>query len=486
MEQPVHSSMRRDIISAYVATGSRIGSWVIISAILYRYGGADAFALVALVRGTIGILNYTSVGLAPALIHLLAEATRDRHSQTGPALEAATAAPEGPVLSYATPATPQGYLVDPVRSVYVSGFTLAGLSAMVGVAIVLVYSESFPDLFQVPRSWFVHDISAVAFFMGIGTVLRVSSDAGGAVLQSRGRIARDNLLVAGGEAAWVLAVLVLWTAIGPRCAVVVALGYSFSGGLLLISRYAAANVVIGPWEGWGLVNTQTVGRLLAFGLLVTLAQLADYLYAPTDYILINRLLRPIDVATYAPAVQIDAGLLVLVSGLAAVLLPKSALAHAAGDTARLRRYYVRGTLASLAILTLAAAGVCSLSPWIFRLWFDDPMSATCAILPLVLVHTVVGGSSAVGRSILLGMGKVKPFTAAALVAGGSNVVLSFVFVQYLGLGLRGIVLGTIVVVVGRCAVWMPWYVLRTLRHAAVSGVRVIEELPPDPQMDRIV
>ena len=85
------------------------------------------------------------------------------------------------------------------------------------------------------------------------------------------------------------------------------------------------------------------------------------------------------------------------------------------------------------------------------------------ILPLVLIHTVVGGSSGVGRSILLAVGKVRPFTIAVLIAGTANVILSFVFVHYGGMGLRGIVLGTILAVIGRCAIWMPWYVLKTLR-----------------------
>jgi O-antigen/teichoic acid export membrane protein len=104
------------------------------------------------------------------------------------------------------------------------------------------------------------------------------------------------------------------------------------------------------------------------------------------------------------------------------------------------------------------------SPLIFRLWLGDPMRPTQVVLPLVLIHTVVGGSSAVGRSILLGMGKVKPFTISVLIAGVSNVLLSYIFVRDMGLGLKGIVLGTIVAVLGRCAVWMPWYVLRSLRR----------------------
>jgi len=92
------------------------------------------------------------------------------------------------------------------------------------------------------------------------------------------------------------------------------------------------------------------------------------------------------------------------------------------------------------------------------------MPDTQVILPLLLIHTVVGGSSAVGRSILLGMGKVKPFTMAVLIAGVSNVILSYVFVRYAGLGLKGIVLGTICAVVGRCAIWQPWFVWKSLKE----------------------
>jgi len=120
------------------------------------------------------------------------------------------------------------------------------------------------------------------------------------------------------------------------------------------------------------------------------------------------------------------------------------------------------------LLAAAALAVWTLSPWILKLWLGDTMPATRAILPLVLIHTVVGGSSAVGRSILLGMGKVKPFTASVLAAGLTNVVLSYVFVRFFGWGLKGIVLGTIIAVVARAGVWTPWYVLRTLNRGTVT------------------
>jgi len=50
------------------------------------------------------------------------------------------------------------------------------------------------------------------------------------------------------------------------------------------------------------VDWSVTWRLLELGSLVLVAQLADYLYAPTDFILINHFLTPGAVAAYAPAV----------------------------------------------------------------------------------------------------------------------------------------------------------------------------------------
>ena len=75
--------MGRDVLSAYGATFARIFSWVIISAAVWRMVSPGAFALMSLVRATIGILNYTSLGLAPAMIRLLAEAKGTKQQDRG-------------------------------------------------------------------------------------------------------------------------------------------------------------------------------------------------------------------------------------------------------------------------------------------------------------------------------------------------------------------------------------------------------------------
>lgn len=453
------STMRRDLLSAYAASGAKVAIWVLISAMVFRESVMQ-FALLALVRATIGLLNYTTLGLAPAMIRLLAESAAAETPRPRP-VTSVDGAPG--VLPYA------GH--DParlaVRRVYANGGAVALIAGALGVALTLVYAANFHRLHEVPIQ--VGSTAAtVAGFFGVGAVLRLMSEAPGAVVQTSGSIARDNYLVAWSEAAWLVLTGALIMARSPNVLIVtVAAAYAAAGALLLAIRSLEAGKRTGLLvPDLRLVEGATVKRLLTLGVLIAVGQLADFLYAPTDYILINRLISPGTVAWYAPAVQIDGGLLLLVGALSAVLLPKAAVAHVAGDIATLRRYYVRGTLAAAVLLALAAPAVYGLSPWIFRAWLGDPLPQTQAILPLVLVHTVLGGSSGVGRSILLAMGKAKPFAVAMLVAGAGNVLLSYCLVKYGGLGLKGIVYGTIATAVGRCVVWQPWYVMRTLRSSA--------------------
>ena len=106
--------------------------------------------------------------------------------------------------------------------------------------------------------------------------------------------------------------------------------------------------------------------LLAFGSGVLLAQLADFLYAPVDFILIQNLLGPFDTATYARrcrSTRAAAGRQRAGNGDPAARGGGSCAARAQP----LRRYYVSGTLASFAMLLIAAAAVWA-TPMILRMW----------------------------------------------------------------------------------------------------------------------
>jgi O-antigen/teichoic acid export membrane protein len=456
------STMRRDIASAYVASAARVGAWVVVSAIVMREFGSGGFGLLALVRGTLSILNYGTLGIGPAMIHHLSRAAR-APAEPVPALPVEPMQVEpsaGAALSYANPtelADPLREVLAPLRATYAAGLKIAVIAAAISGIVLYGYASHFERFHRV--GLFQSGVFPFVLFMGLGAILRLVSDAPAAVLQVRGRIAFDNLLQTLAESAWVVGVAL------SGSLKEIALWFMISGGVLLVGRLMAAASITRVFVFELPRAERGMGRaLLTTGGVIVAGQIADYLYAPANLILINRFLGPWIVAYYAPALQIDAALLLLVSALAAVLMPKAALAHAADDRARVMRYYLRGTLVSAAALTLAAVAVCVLSPWLLPLWLGLPMSETRQILPLVMIHTVVGGSGAVGRSILIAIGKARPFTIAALVAGVGNVVLAYVFVRHLNLGLRGIVYATVIVVVARAGIWMPWYVIRTLRR----------------------
>lgn len=469
--------MRRDVISAYAVTAARLLAWAIVAAMIFRWFRPRYFAAFALVRSTTGLLAYASFGLLPALIYYLVRAAAPvelRRDRVEP-------------ISYYTPDP----LAHPARSVSTNGYYLASVLGLLVAALSCVYFWQVDVIHVIAvdnaegQGRMLAEHRLLALYLGLAAALRLFSEPAAAILQARGAISTDNWIVVSSELLWlILSMLMFGSRIGhddyvTETTVPVAVAYLIASLYLRLARgFFASGTAPDLSPKWSFATTAGMWQLLGFGSLVLLAQVADFLYAPIDFILINRLLSTDDLAAYAPAVQIDSALLVLVTGLSAVLLPKAAVAYAERNNQLIRQYYLRATTASLAILLPGALAVYLLSPWIFRFWLGDAMPATQALLPLVLINTVVGGSAAVGRSILLGMGKVKPFTIAVLLAGVSNVLLSYVFVRYVGWGLKGIVLGTIVVVVARAGIWMPWYTLRAIREAENAPVLPAAPAPP--------
>jgi O-antigen/teichoic acid export membrane protein len=480
MTQPADrsSTTRRDLASAYLATAARVGSWAVVAAVVMRRFGTDEFALLALVRGTLSILNYGTLGLGPAMIHHLAR--RGSHAPPTQAAVPALAAemPENvdttiEAVAYANPtdlADPMRDALRPLRETYAAGLRIALVASALCALLLVAYVANFDRIHRFP-GWVGWDgwgpggghrsLRGFVFAMGLGAILRLISESPSAVLQVRDRLFLDNVYQAIAELLWVIGVLISVKIGGDF--LYIGLSFLGSSAFLIVARLWSAATVAQqfvfdiPRPPPGLART-----LLADGSVIVLGQLSNYLYAPAAMILINRMLDPELVAYYEAAVQVDAALLLLVSSVATVLLPKAAVAHAADDVAAVRRYYVRGTLGTFVLLALAAVAAIVAAPYLYPLWLGQEMRTTRAILPILLISTVIGGSGMVGRSILIGMGKAGVFTVSALIAGVANVVLAIVMVK-LGYGLRGIVIATAIVVIARAGIWLPWYVMRTLR-----------------------
>src|SRR5665213_515133 len=254
IDQPASptSRLRSDIASAYLVAGSRIAGWLIVSALIFRRLGAESFAIFALIRGTIGLLNYVSLGLSPALIHYGAKNDESRS----------------------------------LRDYYSSALSVIAIAGLIGLVATIGYALCFGRIFSVPITQ--QHLPLIVLLMGAGMLVRLGGDAPGAVLQVSRRITTDNLLVASGDLLWaILSAIALLTAHGLLG---VAAAFLASGLLPFLTRLYLAQGISGG-VSLSLVRRELVKTLVVYGAMVVLAQLADYLYAPTDYILINRLLN---------------------------------------------------------------------------------------------------------------------------------------------------------------------------------------------------
>ena len=253
------------------------------------------------------------------------------------------------------------------------------------------------------------------------------------------------------------------TIAGGATLVAVGIGFMLAGAALLLSRswwaFRLSGVLLPTKHP---IHLAVVRALLGFGAIVTLAQVADFLYAPTDYILIDRLLRPIDIATYARS-RAD-----------------RRRVAAAGDGAGVRRAPPRGR-GPCGQRSCCPAAILLAGNRRQRGAAGNGSNADLADLSHAAAHLAWKRNAGNARPTAIGAGEQRHWRKqrggtihsprcwacsraghcrSGIGSGQCGVQLS---VRQDGRrGLRGIVLGTSVALIGRCAVWMPWYVLKTL------------------------
>ncbi len=461
------SRLKLDLITSYALSAARVGSNLAIFAILYRYTNERYAATYAVIRSMLMLLTYVFGGFNPALQRLLA-APFAAAAKTEP-----LSAPVG-VLPYASQREWKRIVRDEADVIYAHANLIASSLVLLLIIPVTLYGELVNQIhdFSITRS---SDARPFALAFGIALLFRLWSEPSSAILQLRNRLGLDNLVQIAGEVIWI--VLCLLAAVnypvhrsyGGLFAGIASLYLLVSVAVLCVRRFLAAQTLGFCFEPFLDLRWSTLKTLVAGSTVISLGQFADFLYAPANILLINTFVHPSAVARYAPALQIDAGLLLLVGAVSSVMLPRAMAAWARGDRELLRSVYLRSTLACLLVLIGAAVFVGALIERILNLWLGTVPPDAPMITRLVLIHTVVGGTAGVGRAVLLGMGRFKAYTISALLGGIANVALALLFVLVFHWGLRGIVLATIISVIVRCALWMPLYILRALRGSTTSN-----------------
>src|SRR5688572_15273888 len=159
---PPNQSIRWEIATAYLAAAAKVGAWALVTALLIRSSRAE-FAIFALVRGTLGLLNYTSFGLAPAMVKVLAEA---REAAKRPTPLHPLPDPADPVLSYASPPPPRP--VFPGAVAYSNGLAVAFIAGAVGLVCTIIYAALSGRIHVLPLGEYSDWLSWLVLLVGTG------------------------------------------------------------------------------------------------------------------------------------------------------------------------------------------------------------------------------------------------------------------------------------------------------------------------------
>jgi hypothetical protein len=265
------SGLRRDIISAYLVTAARVFAWIAVTATVFRVAGKPAFALLALIQSTVGILEYAAIGLSPAIIRMTAEAIqRD--------LNGARSTP--PTIDYDSPPPTK---TPAVQAVYANGFVMALLTALGGGVLLGIFIYFFRSSETNRETAGV--AAELVTMVGLATLLRLMSDAAGAALQTSGKIFLDNVLLTTHEIIWAVGTVIDLFALHLPWQR--ATGYALLAGslVLLVLRGVFSHLhgsgLFARW--WTRFDATMVGKLLVFGGMVVAAQMADYLSDQSGY-----------------------------------------------------------------------------------------------------------------------------------------------------------------------------------------------------------
>src|SRR5439155_3783307 len=132
---------------------------------------------------------YTSLGLGPAMVKLLSDAaatTAGAPVATANAPVAALAVDDDaeakPLIAYDSAAPAAAAPADAIARVYSTGEQLAVALGIVGLALTVIYAINFYRIHEIGANYSEAAALLVASF-GIGTVLRLVSDAPSGLLQ---------------------------------------------------------------------------------------------------------------------------------------------------------------------------------------------------------------------------------------------------------------------------------------------------------------
>jgi O-antigen/teichoic acid export membrane protein len=252
---------------------------------------------------------------------------------------------------------------------------------------------------------------------------------------------------------------VLWVVVAWTSAQLVGLGVT-----VLVSRRLVSSLRFRMSE----IRWRLARSLTSFGGWSFLAQVADTIRSSADAIILNKLATPLDVTCFyvgsLPLRQIQQSSYTIT----APLEPALTAMHATGAKERLRNAYLRGGRYGLWVSLFLAVPLMVYRRELITLYVGEQYVAAATVMLFLLLGFPLGYGNVMMPKIALATAQVRPWALRAVLAQGTNLLLTLWFVGALRMGAIGSAAGTLIV----SAIGYPllnWPLGRRLVGVSFSG-----------------
>lgn len=203
------------------------------------------------------------------------------------------------------------------------------------------------------------------------------------------------------------------------------------------------------------------------GIMFFVAQIATLVLFTTDNLIVSNLFGPEQVTVYATANKVFTVLPSLFAALVVPLWSKTTVDYARGDIVEIRvslsKMHRLFAVATTGVIIMVVA----FKPMV-RLWLGRDLGFENSLVVLMGVYAVVYMWNAIYSQIINGLALVGFIAAIACVQLVVNIPLSIFLASSCGLGVNGVLLGTIIAMLIH-SVTYPFYCKRALDRAGASG-----------------
>lgn len=205
------------------------------------------------------------------------------------------------------------------------------------------------------------------------------------------------------------------------------------------------------------------------GVMFFITQIATLILFTTDNIIVSNLFGPEQVTVYTTANKVFTVLSSLFAALVVPLWSKTTVDYARGDIAEIRR-----TLGKMRCLFVAAVAGVIIMVVVFkplvRLWLGRDLGFEDSLVALMGIYAVVYMWNTIYSQVINGLTLVNFMVIVACAQALLNIPLSIFLASSCGLGVNGVLLGTVITML-ISSVTYPVYTKKVLDRAEASNGR---------------